>query len=369
MATAKYKRGKDGYFQAKVWDGTYVGNKKHYVPVRTKKSSKDLENKVAEFKAQVEARKVIRKTDVTFLEYAREWKKVYKDQKEDNTKAMYDRIIEKHFNALDPVYLRDIDRIHLQVLLNNASGKNRTQQQIYMIFKQVLVSAVADHLFPANIKDDIFNSIDRPNYSSGEKRPLTESERTAVFKADFNEQDKIFVYLLYGCGIRRGECLALTIFDVNIRARELNINKSHSLVNDKPKQKGPKSANGNRTIPIPDKVFPAIKSWVEHCKATNRSYLFTMRSGQPLTKSSYNKMWKRIIAEMQAVSDEQIAGLTAHVFRHNYCTNLCYQIPTVSIKRIAQLLGDTEKMVLDVYNHVILEKEDAAGAINSAMNF
>ena len=72
---------------------------------------------------------------------------------------------------------------------------------------------------------------------------------------------------------------------------------------------------------------------------------------------------------MQEVSEEQITGLTAHVFRHNYCTNLCYQIPKISIKRIAQLLGDTEKMVLEVYNHIVLEKEDAAGAVNDAINF
>ena len=32
-------------------------------------------------------------------------------------------------------------------------------------------------------------------------------------------------------------------------------------------------------------------------------------------------------------------------------------------------MGDTEKMVLDVYNHIILEKEDAASAVESAMNF
>lgn len=93
-----------------------------------------------------------------------------------------------------------------------------------------------------------------------------------------------------------------------------------------------------------------------------------MRNGRPLTKSSYDKMWARIRNRMQEASDQEISGLTAHVFRHNYCTNLCYQIPTVSIKKIAQLLGDTEKMVLEVYNHIILEREDAAAAIAAAMN-
>lgn len=80
-------------------------------------------------------------------------------------------------------------------------------------------------------------------------------------------------------------------------------------------------------------------------------------------------MWKRIILDMQAVSKEPITGLTAHVFRHNYCTNLCYQIPKISIKKIAQLLGDTEQMVIKVYNHIILEKENAELAVNDAINF
>lgn len=368
MATAKYKKGKDGTFTARVWDGTYANGKKHYTYIRSKKSSKDLETKVANFKADVEARNNVRKTDTTFLEYARQWKKVYKDNaREANTKEMYENVIEKHFIAIQTVRLCDIDRIHLQLLLNNASGKSRTQQQIYMTFKQVLKSAVADKIFPSNVMEDIFRNIERPKYTSAEKRPLTTYERDAVFKADFEEQDKIFVYILYGCGLRRSEALALTIFDINLKNRQLTVNKAHELTKNAPAQKATKSTNGNRTIPIPDKIFPAVKSWVEHKRAKGSTYLFTMRGGKPMSKSSYDKMWARIVKRMQDVSDQEITGITAHVFRHNYCTNLCYQIPTVSIKRIAALLGDSEKMVLEVYNHVVLEKEDAVSAINAAI--
>lgn len=368
MATAKYKKGKDGYYKTKVWDGTYVNGKKHRVNLRTKKSSKALEIMVKEMEQKVEARKYVKKTDITFLQYARTWKSVYKDQRSNNTKAMYDNIIEKHFISLDPVLLQDIDRIHLQLLINQADGKARTQQQIILTFKQVLKSAVADHLFPANVMEDIFRYIDPVKYASSEKRPLADYERNAVFQADFKESDKIFVYLLYGCGIRRGEALALTIFDFNFNAKEVTISKAHEFVNDKPHQKDPKSSNGFRTIPIPDLILPDVQAYVEKKKRNGKSYLFTMRNGMPMTKSSYDKMWIRIRKRMQEVSEEEIQGLTAHVFRHNYCTNLCYQIPTISIKKIAQLMGDTEKMVLDVYNHMILEKEDAVTAITAAMS-
>lgn len=367
MATTKYKRGKDGYFTARVWDGTYTDGKKHYTYIRSTKSSKDLENKVANYKSDVEARNNVRKTDTTFLEYARQWKKLYKNDREANTKEMYENVIEKHFISIQSVKLCDIDRIHLQLLINNASGKTRTQQQIYMTFKQILKSAVADKLFPSNVMEDIFRNIERPKYASGEKRPLTDYERDAVFKANFNEQDKIFVYILYGCGLRRSEALALTVFNINLKNHELTVNKAHELTKNQPVQKGTKSANGNRTVPIPDKIFPAVRSWVEYRRSKGSTYLFTMRYGKPMSKSSYDKMWARIVKQMQEVSDHDITGLTAHVFRHNYCTNLCYQIPTVSIKRIAALLGDSEKMVLDVYNHVVLEKEDAVGAVNAAI--
>lgn len=369
MATAKYKRGADGYFSTKVWDGTYVDGKKHRVNLRSKKSSRDLENMVKQFEAEVEERKYTRKTDMTFLQYARAWKSVYKQQRENNTKSMYENIIEKHLIALAGVKIQDIDRIHLQICLNNADGKKRTQQQILMTFKQIIESAVTDNLFPANVADNIFKNTDPIKYTPSEKRPLTENEKIAVFKADFDEQDKIFVYLIYGCGIRREEALALTIFDVNIKKKELNINKAHEFINGKPQQKGPKTKNGYRSIPIPDKIYHSVERYISKLKSTGKTYLFTMRNGEPMTQSSYTKMWARIVRKMQEVSDEPITGLTAHVFRHNYCTNLCYQIPTISIKKIAQLMGDTEAVVLNVYNHMILEKEDAESAVNNAMNF
>lgn len=370
MASTKYKRGGDGYFTTRAWDGTYNENgTKHYQTLRSKKSSKDLEVKVKAFQTDVEKRKLVRNTDQSFCDYAKTWMTVYKAQRSNNTKAMYTNIIDKHFVALNGVRLQDIDRVHLQILLNNADKKKRTQQQIVLTFKQVLRSAVADHLYPANVMEDLFLNTEPVKYQAQAKRPLTDNEKSAINKASFNIMDKVFVYLIYGCGLRREEALALTIFDINTKHREVTINKAHEFVDGKPQQKEPKTENGYRTIPIPSSLFPVVEAYVNKRKSSGKTYLFVMRNGQPITKSSYDKMWARILREMQAVTKEQITGLTAHIFRHNFCTNLCYQIPKISIKKIAQLMGDTEKVVLDVYNHMILEKEDAEGAVNDAMNF
>lgn len=369
----KYKRGKDGYFRTKAWDGTYnPDGTKHRQNLQTTKSSKELERIVQEFKAKVESRQNIRKTDITFCEYAQKWKELYKHSKEGNTKAMYSNIIEKHFSVLTGVKVSDIGRIHLQLLLNNADGKPRTQEQIYMTFKQVLGSATADKIYPPVLYDEIFANIQKPKYKAPDKRALTEFEKKAVFTAEYKyDRDQVYTYLIYGCGMRREETLALTVFDFNFKTNTITVNKAFEFAtgNGQPTLKGTKSDNGDRTLPIPTKILPVVKNFVESARVRGKTYIFTMQGGKPMSKSSYVKMWERIRKALQEQTDEQITGLTSHVFRHNYCTNLCYQIPKVSIKRIAQLLGDSEKMVLEVYNHIIMEKEDADGAVNDAMNF
>ncbi|RKJ61978.1 hypothetical protein [Roseburia sp. 1XD42-69] len=56
MATAKYKRNKDGIFAIKAWDGTYnPDGTKHRIHLKSKKSSRDLENQVNALREKVES--------------------------------------------------------------------------------------------------------------------------------------------------------------------------------------------------------------------------------------------------------------------------------------------------------------------------
>lgn len=366
MAKAKYTKGKDGYWKTRVWDGTYdaVGRKR-YITIRSKKSSKDLENKVIEHNRRIRDREYVVPSSISFLDYAVEWEQVYKASRAGNTRAMYQRIIHRYLSGLEGVYLADISRIHYQTVLNSAIGHPCTQRQIKLTFKQVVKSAVADQYLPADIMDTIFGNSEKIVYEPKEKRALTDNEKQALFSADLSGSDRAFVYILYGCGLRRGEALALTRDHIDLERHTLSVDQAIAFDGETPYIKDPKSKNGFRTVPIPDLIFPTIKDYV---RALRQDKLFHMEDGRWVTKSSYRRMWERIIKRMQAVSDAPIADLTAHVFRHNYCTNLCYQIPDISIKLIAMLLGDTEKMVIEVYDHMILEKEDVNGALKNALD-
>lgn len=232
--------------------------------------------------------------------------------------------------------------------------------------------AVTDNYIGAGIYDIICADINLPKHIRKEKRPLTEIEKKALSTADFTEREKAFIYIIYSCGLRRGEALALSIFDFNFKKGNSTVSITKALIFDRNASEikdMPKTNNGICTIPISETTADFLKSYIAGLTATQ---LFTTKDGRLITQSSYVKMWKSIVRKMNAASGGTdafpvITGLTAHIFRHNYCTNLCYKVPEISVKKIAQLMGDTEKMVLEVYNHIMEEKEDPASIINDVL--
>ena len=369
MPRAKYKKQKGGRYQTKVWDGTYTGNsKKHYITVYSTVSSTDLERQVERIKRNVEDQSYVPVCDDTFWEYAKLWRKTFKSAKQKNTQAMYDNIIEKHLSFLDGVKLQDITRTHFQMAINNTLDQPRTCQQISITFKQIIRAAVTDRKLSALAATNICAGIELPKYVPNEKRPLRPEEKAAIKIADFSPQEKAFVWIILGCGLRRGETLALSKFKVNTKSSVLIVNEALAFNGNNPYLKETKNYV-TRSVPIPGYVNTYLKDYL---KSIPGEYLFTKRNGDLMTKSSYDKLWAQILKKINRAAGgtdelQVVYDLTAHVFRHNYCSNLCYQIPQISIKKIAELMGDTEKMVLEVYNHMIAEKEDPKAAIEAAV--
>ena len=360
MATAKYKRNSRGKFETKVWDGTYTDTGvKHRITISTSKSSRELERLVDEHNEKLKNRSLVKRSSISFIDYARAWQKAYKGGKRHNTKAMYTNIIEKHLSAVT-CQIGDVSRIHYMDIISNTKGA-RTKQQISMTFKEIVRAAIKDKYLPAAAFSDIFEDTVKIKYKAPEKRPLTSYEKEACFDADLSLQDQMLIYILYGCGLRRGEALALTKFDFNLDRKELTVNKAVYFDQNTP-YIGKTKNEVVRIVPIPDAIFPFVRKYLLSMHGNN---VFHMEGSDNLkTKSSYDKCWSRIIKKMQEVSAEPIEGLTAHIFRHNYCSMLCYQVPKISIKKIAELMGDTEEMVMKVYNHVISELERPAEIVS-----
>lgn len=373
MAKAKYKKNSRGEYHTRIWDGTYnPDGSKHRVNLKSKKSSADLERKVNALKSQVENGQYVHDSDTLFLDYARQWLKVKKDVREKNTQAMYRNIVEKHLSFLADIRLSEIRNSHFQLAINRALDKPRTCQQIYITFKQILKMAVADNYLGAGMYEMICSDINLPKYTRTEKRVLTQTEKDAVRTADFTDRERAFVYIIYSCGLRRGEALALSTFDFSFAGNKSTISITKSLIfaNNAPEVKAmPKTDNGFRKVPLPEQAAKFLKGYIS---GLDGSQLFTSRNSPLITHSSYVKMWASIVRKMNYAAGGTdafpvISGLTAHIFRHNYCSELCYKVPEISIKKIAHLMGDSEKIVMDVYNHIIDEKEDVFSVVGDAL--
>ena len=249
MAKAKYSKNSRGEYETKIWDGTYNadGSKHRKRPV-SKKSSADLERQVNQLKSEVENGQYVQSTDVGFLEYARGWLLTKKAAREMNTRKMYENIIETHLSFLEDVRLSDIRNSHFQLAINNALDKPRTCQQIEVTFKQIMKMAVADNYIGPGMYDKICNDVNLPKYIKKEKRPLTVEEKAAIPLADFTDREKAFVYIIYSCGLRRGEALALSKFDFKSQGGKYFVSITKTLI-------FPNNVSEIKPMPKPNNVF------------------------------------------------------------------------------------------------------------------
>lgn len=375
MATTKYTFNpvrKEWY--TLVYDGTLTpSGAKHRKRIASKKSSADLEKKVADFKRSLES-EAAQLSSITFGEYSRQWFDLYKASKEINTQRMYKTCVYKYLTPLDSVKLAEIKHSHFQAIINQNMDHPKTCKNIKLAFTQIIKSAVRDRFLPHSAIENLTMDISLPKYSKPLKRPLTALEKQCMFDAALDDRKRAFITLLYYCGLRRGEVLALTPSDFNFQDNTVSISKVIVFNNNTPEIKPyPKSDNGIRSVPLHKDAVAVLKDYVGKCKG----YLFTGLKTPLMTETAYKRMWDSIITAMNVAAgynpqakknriEKPIQGLTAHVFRHNYCSQLCYQIPKISTKKIAQLMGDTEQVVLNVYSHIMDEKEDVMEAINAA---
>ena len=169
--------------------------------------------------------------------------------------------------------------------------------------------------------------------------------------------------LLFYFGLRRGEALALTKADIDLKKNLLYVNKTIVFDKNNPVIKsGAKSDAGNRIIPIPESAGVFLREFV---RTVDTFYLFPGKNAETLSKSQYVRMWERVVKKMnEAVTTERerligaepITGLTAHIFRHNYCTMLYYS--GISQKKAVELMGHSDiKMIMEVYAHLDEKKE------------
>ena len=348
---AKYSRRKDGLYCYQYRIG-YDKNGKRIMRSVYGRTVAELEAKIRAGKTEAENRLA---GNVFVADYCRDFVELYKAGRSENTRAMYDKCIRYQIEPLfEGVKLRDLTSATIQRAVNRLSDKRRTAEIMLCLLRQVCKTAQNDAIFARNPCDMINLPQKR---KKREKRALRASEREKLTAADFTDREKAFVFLLYGCGLRREEALGLRMRDVDLVLREVRVRQVVVFPENSPVVRScAKNDTSIRNVPLPVSCVDRVAVWYNvrtSSGADPEDLLFPN-----VTKTVYNRFWRHIIEKLDSPT------LTAHIFRHNYATMLYYS--GVTLKQAAALLGHSStKMILDIYAHLDDEREDVRGKLDS----
>ena len=356
MPKTKYKKRKDGRYQTSV----VVDGAKRYIMA---KSIEELENKVTEINYKKLKGISQSFSDITFKQYADKWFDINISVKEISTQdSVKNRL--KHLNKyIGNVKLKNLKRYQIkeiQTKMLKDGYKDITNRSIAEC-KRILDDAVNNDIIEKNVA----KGIKAVKFPKTERKPLTQYEDSKVVACAQNHKYGLFILLLRYCGIRPEEAVALTLNDVDLDNKLLNIDKAVSLAKNQPQIKATKNLK-SRKIPIPDFLIETLKKEIEYRTKNNISYLFTKETDKysMLTKQALKTHLNSFLNELNKTDENKKIKFSYYQLRHSYCTMLYYA--GVKIKKAQELMGHSSAdMVYDNYTHLDEERENANDLINN----
>ena len=344
----KYKQRADGRYFTQVSTGKYDDNGNAIrIPIYAK-SSTELEKKVGELRTDIKRGTYANDQGKTVGQYAYEWYYAYKEgHVAHGTEINYINTLKLHFDLIKDIRLRDLTKTDIQKQIN-ATKSPEARRRIKYTIGQVLECAIEDGLLYRNVSKNI--KVSRP--PKPEKRALTEKEKSAIKKCDFQPMEKAFINVIFGCGLRRGEALGLMKSDIDFARGGIHVKRALAYSGGKKELKEPKTKTSIRFVTAPDWLLEELK---EYIKSIDSVYLFHNKNGSPLAICMFCRMWDSIIekinAAMGGTKDLKVTDLTPHTFRHNYATMLYYA--GVDVKEAQKLLGHSSiTITLEIYTHL-----------------
>jgi integron integrase len=195
----------------------------------------------------------------------------------------------------------------------------------------------------------------------------------------------LVVKLLYGCGLRLFECLSLRVGCLNFDTGKLTVHDGKGKV--------------DRTVPMPEKIYPDLKSHLEfvielHKQDLDSGYAGTFLPdllGRKYKNATKELVWQWLFPakELTFVPDEKVSRryhlheshvskaiktavnrskilkrATSHTFRHSYASHLLQA--NYDIRTIQELLGHRNIKTTMIYTHTVKSttKKDAKSPLD-----
>ena len=151
--------------------------------------------------------------------------------------------------------------------------------------------------------------------------------------------------LLYWCGIREGELLALTLKDFDFKRKTLRINKSYQRIDREDVITSPKTKQSNRVISVPDFLIDEMNDFKQQfydLKATDRMF--------PISKKYlYNEM-------VRGCKASGVKKIRVHDLRHSH-VSLLIDMGFTALA-IGKRVGHTSEKITERYSHLFPNRQE-----------
>lgn len=174
------------------------------------------------------------------------------------------------------------------------------------------------------------------------------------------------VYILFHTGMRISEFCGLTLKDIDLENRIINID--HQLLRTSEMKyviEATKTNAGTRKLPMTEDVFQCFQAIIEDREKPrfekmvdgHTGFLFTDKDGMPLVAMHWEHRFNHMVKRYNDIFRVQMPNITPHVCRHTYCSNMAKS--GMNPKTLQYLMGHSDiGVTLNTYTHLGLE--DAA---------
>ena len=171
------------------------------------------------------------------------------------------------------------------------------------------------------------------------------------------------IAVFLGTGLRISEFIGLSWDEIDLEGHCIHL--KHQLLYDEERRTHFISSlkNGTpRLIPLPSALIKIFEKYLKEIDTYGPTidgvsgFIFLNKNHDLYRIGTLNSLFHRIVARFNKTSkDSKLPDLSAHVFRHTYCTRIIEL--GVDLKVVQEIMGhSTARVTLDIYTHLNKEQ-------------
>ena len=300
--------------------------------------------------------------DMTFAQFVKVYEEDRRPRLKLNTWLTKEHIIKVKLlpyfgkKPMNEITAKDIIKWQ-NALITQKNKQGQTYSKTYLRTISNQLTAIFSHAYNLyGLKNNPASKAGAMGKKNADEMLFWTKEEYAVFSKTAMD-DHIFFHayeILYWCGLRLGELLALTYEDINLEKKTIRVNKSFQRLNGEDVITDPKTDKSKRVIAIPDFLCFEIKQYM----GLTYGWKPKDRLFQSLSKSSLGSRLQRYAKE------SGVKPIRIHDLRHSHVSQLIDL--GFSAVAIADRLGHESIEITLRYAHLFPTKQtDMAAALNN----